>query len=469
MLSERRGCDKLDPSGRGIKVEAIVQAYEVLKSIDADAEVHYWTWDLGVAHSFDMSIAQAYLWRLPKDMVISDSWAWEPDWGWEPERKARDKFNHPFASLYFGGRRWVLELWYAPSFGDVLHGGFQHSIDLFSDVIDDPKATRCIGVNLGAEITNHNICLTQLLAELSWNPAGIGLDEYLRSYVRRRYGQESSGNMLKSYRRLVDAVEHIRSFHPDHRLIGDLPQALGPHNPYSLLAAGIYSEGNRSCWKKDEESIGLLEEAIRLAGKERDKQADNELYGRYLLELERTHLHFVIRYHFAQAYFAYHDATVLIREGGDLTKLVARFEEQAGVVVDCLNRLQAMFERRKEFSLDRMLKEEVMAVPGTSPDTPSIVREHSLYLATSFYNSTSCLELLRDVFKPMITTIIEILRERLRTRETQFIEVDMLFYATEYWNKPWAIDRGKQNPKYVERIKSIIESFIKGNGTRESG
>ncbi len=454
VLPETRACERLDPTGRGIKAQAVVQAYEVLKSIDPEAEVHYWTWDLGCVHGFDTKIAQEYLAALPKDVVICDSWAWEP------ERRTREKFNAPFSNLYFEGRRWVLQPWYAPSFGDVLHGGFEHSVSIFKDVAQDLRAARCIGFNLGTELTSHNICLTQLMMALCWEPEGIGLDGYLWSYVEHRYGEASRDNMLASYRKLLGAVEHIRSFPPDHRLMGDLPQALGPHNPYSLLAAAIYSERCRSCWRKDEESIRLLREAIELAEREKEAQAGNGLYDAYVLELRRTCLHFVVRYHFAQAYFAYYDAIQLMRDGGDPAKQVDRFEQQAAVVVRSLDELQGMFEQHKEFSLDRMIEEEVMAVPGTTPDTPAIIREHSLYLATSFYNSTCCLELLRDVFKPMIDTIIDILRQKLRDRDYELLEVDMLFYAVEYWNKPWTADVSKQKPQYVGRIQRIIEGFI---------
>ncbi len=68
----------------------------------------------------------------------------------------------------------------------------------------DPRAKNCIGFRLGSEINHRLIMVNDVFTELAWNPAGVNLEEYLRQWTRRRYGDQAAG-------RLQPATEAIAS------------------------------------------------------------------------------------------------------------------------------------------------------------------------------------------------------------------------------------------------------------------
>ena len=87
-----------------------------------------------------------------------------------------------------------------------LHGNLAGIIKRVQEVAADPKAKKCLGVDVEMEVIHHNHIFYDLLARLGWNPDSVELESFLKDYAERRYGKVSAPTMLRCLKELAASV-----------------------------------------------------------------------------------------------------------------------------------------------------------------------------------------------------------------------------------------------------------------------
>lgn len=173
-----------------------VQAYEVLKEIDPQAQVSVETWCWGRYWlKRDMPREWHDFLRLtPKEVGVADL-----DRSYTASRKREEVFDWYRPRSWLAWRLLSFEAGYPPSFVD------SSPQELITDlrIAADHGASGVIAFNI---VANSNALLGDLSAELGWNP-NLKEKDYLEDYVRRRYGESPLPSMLESQQFQIQATD----------------------------------------------------------------------------------------------------------------------------------------------------------------------------------------------------------------------------------------------------------------------
>jgi hypothetical protein len=235
-----------------MKIQAAQEQADIIKRLDNEGNILIDMWGMGKWSKEDLD----KLWDgLPKNVgvIIFNNGPLNEKLG------------------YLGGHKWIMN--YLVSYaGDLqIHGDPDVPVKHLKQYLKDPKAMRgLLGYTHGSE-TLENPFYTQLAASLAWDPEGFDKEEFIRRYVRSRFGDVSFPNMYESVRALSEAMP-LYGWHDgsDGRLI--------VQRFTHYLKENIDLEKAR---KADE----LWEKALGYALKEAGNQSNDRLYHNYLVEL----------------------------------------------------------------------------------------------------------------------------------------------------------------------------------------
>lgn len=89
---------------------------------------------------------------------------------------------------YYWGQPWTIGFFTGASTLTNPNGDLRLAIRNAKNVASDPKATKLIGSLVFGESNHRNIVMNDLFTELTWDPAIVDAEDYLRRFTARRYG-----------------------------------------------------------------------------------------------------------------------------------------------------------------------------------------------------------------------------------------------------------------------------------------
>jgi len=151
------------------------------------------TWTFRDKEFWPKETVRAYMQAVPNDrFLVGDLWC--------EERPLYQELE------YFWGRRWGFGVLHSFGGNTNLHGDIPALIRRAQEVATDPRASRCEAFEIMPEVVHWNHLYYDLCTRLAWDPGPVELDQFLRDYARRRYGQEHADRMYPCLRALADSV-----------------------------------------------------------------------------------------------------------------------------------------------------------------------------------------------------------------------------------------------------------------------
>lgn len=174
---------------------------------------------------------EALIHNLPQgDLLILDLFAeCRPKWG--------------IASIFqndkgYGQHQWLFCM--LENFGGNvgLHGRMDQLLNNFYQTQTNPKAAHLKGIGFTMEGSENNPVMFELMSELPWRPTKFGKEEWLKGYVRARYGTDDP--MLQEAWQLLGAT------------IYNCPMGNNQQGPHESIFCGRPSANNfqASSWSK---------------------------------------------------------------------------------------------------------------------------------------------------------------------------------------------------------------------------
>jgi alpha-N-acetylglucosaminidase len=312
--------------------------------------------------------AQAFLEAIPADMFyICDIWA--------DENPIYQKFN------YFHGRDWGFGVLHSFGGDDILRGDVAGLISRVQEVANDTKANRCVAFYINPEIIHYNLLYFELAAKLSWQPGKVNLEDFLRDYAVRRYGEKSAPTMRECLERLARSVYSSSS------------RATEPYYQHRLHT--ITSDASKYAHLDD------LREALRIALWEAKDQKDNPLYANDLVDIMRQYIAELSNLHLQQLYSGF-------TKGDKET-----FEREAKTVNRLMDGLEKVLSSRDDYRVDWILA-KAQRMGRTERD----LKDGFLTLASTpwllDYQSKDLFELVRFYYRRRVEAFIGALRDALK-------------------------------------------------------
>ncbi|OGF48506.1 MAG: hypothetical protein A2452_11635 [Candidatus Firestonebacteria bacterium RIFOXYC2_FULL_39_67] len=250
---EQRSDERYDAYDAGVKV---------FKKIDPKAKFIFWTWDLDWSPEIKDPVEREKMFnaRLPKDAFIMDQYV--------------SRTHGIGAKKPFEGRKW----YHVNRFGEFLHGdrlakgiGFRgkaiipEALGAYNSISEN-----CQGNNFYDELDFGNFLALQLARDCAWNSKiaaeAFNSGEWVKRYALERYGSVSVENMAASIKKSFEV---------------EINGTLGIHPGENKDNKGETKDVLQRARKAND----IVVEAIKLALKEKDKQAGNQLYTIYLYDL----------------------------------------------------------------------------------------------------------------------------------------------------------------------------------------
>ncbi len=342
-----------------LKLTAANQMCQVFKKLDAEAIWESDAWDFGaLPHVWTAERIRRYFKSLPQEMMLIYDTA---------------GLGNPFykRTNYFEGTRWALGILHSFQGDDHLHGDLNHALRAIQALAKDPKGDKCEGIYHVPETSGHNVLYFDLTCQLAWQPEGVVLADYLRDYVRRRFGEKDLDRMLSAVQSLVEAVYGGRGggVMPIYQKLGC---GYGPKEWWPVVDdRKVANDG----YDNVAGVLPTLREAVRLGLACRKTQADNPLYVNDMVDWTRTYLAHVFNWAVLDAYRAFQQGKP------------DRVKSSAALARRCLSHIEAVLSTRPDFSLQAQI-ERGMKVPGANPHLPWYMKQHcvnDLYSANEVY------------------------------------------------------------------------------------
>ncbi|MBI4025864.1 MAG: alpha-N-acetylglucosaminidase C-terminal domain-containing protein [Verrucomicrobia bacterium] len=308
--------------------------------------------------------------EAPQARVSFDSWAFHNREYWDPDTVAAFFKAIPsqaklliidFASNtspfyretnYFWGQDWLYGWYYQDGPGNFMHGDMTGFI---TDVqqISATEGCRCAGIFMLPEVTDSNEVMVELGARLAWNP-DLTRQAFLDSYVLRRYGQASFKRMRAAWELLADSVYSRLGSRSPCELHGRTWAPYYTAEPKYHFTLGTRDIGGRTIdfagyveeMEKRLPVLSALQQSLRLALREQERQRDSRLYQQDLFECLRQLLVDLFNQNLMRAEMAY--------ASGD-TRGFERFVKATGWCLEAQVRLHEAVRSWPEFAFAALL------------------------------------------------------------------------------------------------------------------
>ncbi|MEK7376049.1 MAG: alpha-N-acetylglucosaminidase TIM-barrel domain-containing protein, partial [Candidatus Margulisiibacteriota bacterium] len=149
--------------------------------------------------TWDNRALKTFLDAIPNDMfLVWDVWAeMHPMYKWTD---------------YFFGKDWAFGVIHCFGGNVSIFGNVKDLIRRVQEVASDPKAKNCKQFFLSPEGITYNSMYFDLATKLAWDPKKVNLETYLPDFADRRYGEESSANMVKCWQELIESVHSTNRY-----------------------------------------------------------------------------------------------------------------------------------------------------------------------------------------------------------------------------------------------------------------
>jgi hypothetical protein len=202
-----------DPCRSVTKAQGFLQAFSVMKSIDADARITAWTWGERLPDLFETfppDIRAVHIRHGMADVFADVSTGRE-----QPDGRADLPQERPWLSgqfTVFGGNETLLQT------------GWSDASALASDARASARDGRCEGYFQWPEWSDTSVWLSDVIAKLSWDPGSIdNVERALADYAHARHGAHATPFIEAFVPLILDG--NARFMHPPRKRL---------LNPYEL-------------------------------------------------------------------------------------------------------------------------------------------------------------------------------------------------------------------------------------------
>ena len=421
---------------------------EAAREFDPDAEITVDGWGIALTFKNWREFEEHFVSQLSEDV----------------RREMTIIFNYPFFERfrrdfeYFHGLKWVYadidffggqDYYFAPT-------PYSKLLEYARDVLTH-EGSNCIGWGIKPEITKVEPLYRQWHWKLAWNPFEFdSVDEFLRYYVARRYGERSQELMLESTRAMVQAFEHyefrtdpyISSFCPVYRHIA------------LLCFPCVQAHWDRYTQWRDCRS---LERAVQLALKAAQYERDNPLYRNYLVGVFHAYASELFKFPLIRMHSAYFAATREFAKGRYDSErargTVQRFEQAAMECDFILAQIERVWATRPDYRLRDMLTTVGERI-GMTPQLEREIRGRCGAFLNGVY------ELMALLYRPWFRIIADDLRQRLRRHEPKLVRCEWTSFEANAinwrdlkrrWNEPpitaW-------NDELLPRFEKLVAGYF---------
>ena len=397
---------------------------EAIRSVDAEAVLFTNSWTLLERSKEDV---KAFLDALPDDGYQ----VWEMPNDFHSRQRQYRELD------YFHGKPWLFGFLYSYGGTTMLHGDLADLIRRGQEVATDPKADRCLGMDLEPEALRHNPIVFDLLSRVAWNPTELELDSYLKDYAERRYGGESAPNMVACFNELVASVYGEPGIEVPLYMLRIGSRQLDPDKPFALDQAKRF--------------IPHLQKALQIALKESSPLESNALYQHDLIDIARQYLSDLFNFHVAQLVDTYQ----------------ARDREAFDREIEALRRIladQEMLLSSNDYFCLAPILAKAKSLPGAPADYDERIRDILTVWAGKIldYAHRDYYELVRFYYRPRVDAFLEHAQSRFGNQEAMVNDqqLESCYHEIEQaWVKhPFQVaesDRYSRGP--VQAVVEILE------------
>jgi len=325
----------------------------------------------------------------------------------------------------FGGTPWAFGVLHSFQGDDHLHGDLARVLASFKEATEDPRSTNLKGMYTIPESFGHNVLYYQFISEMAWDPARVNVESFLNKYCRTRYSAASQESMLDCTHKIVDAVSSGGGIDMYYQRMGIV------YNPVVAAPFDDFQSYNASFAELCRE-IGLMEDAIVLALSMKSTESGNTLYENDLVDYVKTMLGLKSNYFIIKAYEAF--------KVGNLQD----FNQNTARALKCLDGIEIILSTRPDFSLQKTI-DEAMAIPGTNPFVPRMIRKHAI---NDLYAPVENYEQLVLFYKPRVAAYFDEMRKRLERGERAFSRADMnsafAAFDQQWWDNDCRVPADKR-------------------------
>jgi len=372
---------------------AIQQAYargfaRVMKVLTPDGTWLHCSWAFNDRKLWTAPLLEEFFDSVPREarLIVLDLMA--------EENPCYRDFN------YWYGRDWAFCILHSYGYDSYLHGDAGALIGQVHELLRDPRAAHMAGFGMMTEQRDSSPLYLDLAMKMCWEP-GIGLDDFLKDYVARRYARASADVMLQVHRQLCETVYGPDGGNLSYRLLG------GPFYFYRLGEATVFFDDRQlQTWRRKRYFVPKLRSALELALKVAPREADNAAYRRDIVDICRSYLQALFNLHCNELYRAF--------RAGDGTG----FEMHARRMEEILQRLKSVVSTMSDsplYSLQRVIEQARRRPGGLNAKQ---MRHWQLFVTPGgfriyFYHRTDRAEMINQVYTPRVKEFIRILREQL--------------------------------------------------------
>jgi len=417
-----------------IKMNNAKTALEVIKSVDPEATLTIGSWLFVDKEFWPKKDVKAYLDIFPDD--CTQIWELWPEF--HP-----DKYKPMYKELeYYFGKSWLMGFLHSYGGLTTLHGDLAGLIKRVKEVASDPKADKCLGISVEPEVIHHNYIFYDLLARLGWNPENIELDEFLRDYAVRRYGEESAAKMVGCLRELVASVYSTDDVNSPLYQLRITEEKLQPDwKPWVLTLSERIK------------FIPHLRKALEIALEEKDALKDNIMYRHDVIDIARQYLGDLFNLHIVRLYEAF--------KAGNATA----FEKEAATLNKILESQMMLLSSSDYYCLQPIL-DKAQKLPNAPEDFAERIRDILTVWAGQIidYARRDYYELIRFYYKPRIDAFLNYLREKLKTGAKEINNDELIQTYSEieqdFVKKGFTVKKGERfSGTPMEAAEKILKEF----------
>lgn len=424
-----------DDLQRNVRREIAGANFKIVDEVDAQgigvlsSWAYHFTW---ASFFWTPELVREHLDRVPNDRVrVLDQWC-----EMLPQYKEMD---------YFYGRPWYFGLIHSSGGSTELHGHMGLLEEQCKEVVQDPRASKCVGFSPTPEALGHNYFFFQFVAKLAWNPSEVDLASFTRDYAVTRYGAKAAPHMVGALEELLKNVYGIGDLNGTDALTRPLYwNRLGSDT--IIFHLGVIKPA----------FVEHLRRALHHALDVGDDEAESSLYRHDLNDIARQYLGELFNAHVLE----------LTRAQVESHPRVC--EEEAATLEKIMAAIETLLSHDDHYWLSPVIR-KAKHLPGAPGDIDRRVREIlTLWAGEKLfrdYAARDYYELVKNYYRPRVRAYLEKVRHRIRLGQRQpyrseELKSDYGLIENRWVNEGFPLVETASEPTKVARtVRKILEDF----------
>jgi alpha-N-acetylglucosaminidase len=416
-----------------MRIKAAHRIRKLIKEVDPEGVWVTDTWDMACSKRWNKHRVKKYLDSFPnKGMYMYETAA--------ESLPMYDKYNH------WHGKEWAFGVIHSFAGKEILHGNIRQTIRRANEAADSKT---CTGLFMVPESTHHNIMFWDMTTRLAWRPSDVQLDDFMKNYAVRRYGEQAADDMYGAWKKICKVYctpvrgrglsQYVYGDHPWYHWLYDCPIFRNREKAFNRKMKNV------------DEDIAMMGDAMRTLLKHGRKQRVNPALNEDVV---------VVFLNYAAKRFQREagDAYIAFRKGDK-----RRFRKYRRRAMDVVNAVPEVLAVCPSYSINRTIK-EACSVKGRSRYLPEIIRQACINVG---YVNNDVYEQFPGQYIPMTVAVFGMMERKIGTGNRVIYRKDLkkdferiqAAYRMNGWNPR---KRAAGDPvRTVERVFLRLEGMKK--------